>query len=85
MGQTNRPLSVRFTEHYRAVRNKSASSAVGEHFAKKHPTVDVSVVENILCVSILARADNFTDRLYKEALLIRDLCPEINRDQGWEM
>ena len=85
VGETNRPLHVRFDEHFRAAKNKSNISAVGEHFEKFHPATDISQmpVETVLRVSVLATGNNFADRLYKEAILIKDLAPQINRDQGW--
>ena len=85
IGQTNRAISVRFTEHYRAAKNLTATSAIGEHFEKEHGLVNFDAIplSAVFRLTILAHAGSYSDRLYKEAILIRDMSPELNRDGGW--
>ena len=78
IGMTARRLHDRALEHLRAIKNGSSSSALGDHYAKKHEGKPASVT-----FSILKHVHNHDVlRLHiEEAIAIKKYCPELNRSQ----
>ncbi len=75
IGDTKRTLQERFKEH----RNLDKPTAVGEH---SQDTGHSFTLENS---KILTREPNWTARKVKEAVLIKQKSPSINRDQGYHL
>ena len=86
-GETYRPLSDRFAEHYRSANNPTAESykdkPFGKHFATEHPG---HIGNPKLRLQILSRASSTTDRKIKEARAILRNNPDLNdRDEQSEL
>ena len=76
IGETARVLKVRFKEHTRL---KHPLTAVGEHCATTgHPILASNV-------KVLDVEEPWLRRKVKEALLIKENLPSMNRDRGWEL
>ncbi len=76
-GETYRPLSNRFTEHYRAANNPTCKShknkTIAKHYNATHPGVKPK-----LKLDIVDRGSSTRNRLVKEARLILREKPELN-------
>ena len=75
IGSTTRALHERAKEHIAAARNKSRTSAIGEHYGMHHPTS-----EPRLQFRIIRRTEKDELRLrIEEAMAIREAAPSLNR------
>ena len=75
VGETKRPLSVRFKEHCKL----DKTTAVGEHCLETGHSVSLTNTK------VLAREEDWFKRKIKEAINIRQQQPSINRDQGYHL
>ena len=75
IGQTTRTLHERAREHYLAAKNKSSTSALGNHYADKHPTIR----EPSIGFTILQRCRDELRLKIREAMEIKVRKPSINR------
>ena len=73
VGETARAYGTRLKEH---LCTSGAPSAVAEHISNKGHTV------NEQDSKVVAREDKFWRRKIHEAIVIRETCPKMNRDQG---
>ena len=78
IGQTGRQLGQRLKEH-KSVAPSRVPSAVSEHSSATTHKIDWDGVK------VLDREDREFPRLVREAIHIRKLSPELNRDQGLEL
>ena len=78
IGQTGRQLEVRIKEHKSTAPSRKPS-AVAEHKEDTKHTIDWKAVK------IVDKEDRAYPRLVREAIQIRKLKPELNRDQGLEL
>ena len=76
IGETKRPVRLRFNEHVRDAVNRSEGTPMGDHFMMCHATTDVPHIP--LGVKILYKAKDHPDRKIAESLLIRRNRPKIN-------
>ena len=76
IGETARAYGTRLKEH---LRKTGAPSAVAEHITNKGHTVNQEDSK------VVAREDKFWRRKIHEAIVIRETCPKINRDQGLQL
>ena len=82
IGETKRNLHTRIKEHQRAIERGDINiSAMAQHYQEVHPSS--STPFPAFYVKILQRSNDHADRLIKEAIYIRKLKPNINRDLGW--
>ena len=86
-GETYRPISDRFIEHYRSANNPTAESykdkPLAKHYSTKHPD---HTGNPELKLRILTRAATTTDRKIKEARAILKNSPDLNdRDEQTEL
>ena len=70
IGETERPLKKRITEH------KRESSPVGAHMIEHHHHIDEDNIK------VLDSDSRWLQRGIREAIFIKSLSPDLNRDQG---
>ena len=78
IGETYRPLSDRFTEHYRNAKNPSAKSYINKPFAQHYKTFHIGIKPS-LKLEILDYGSTIINRKIKEARLISKYSPKINQ------
>lgn len=80
IGESKRPIRLRFNEHLRSAINETKLTPIGDHFASCHQ--DLSKDEKIksppLKVKILTRAKDHPDRKIAESMYIRNVRPKLN-------
>ena len=78
IGESKRPVRLRFNEHVRSMLNGTEYTALGDHFRQKH--IGVSKNKSLLAVRILRRTLDHPDRKISESLYIRDMKPSMNEN-----
>ena len=78
IGMTARRLHDRALEHLPAIKNGSSTSALGDHYAKKHEEKPASVTFSILKH---VRSHDVLRLHIEEAIAIKKYYPELNRSQ----
>ena len=77
IGETKRPLRLRFNEHVRDMINKTKDSPMGDHFREHHR--DFTHGSRIpLKIKVLYRSKDHPDRKIAESLMIRNTRPQLN-------
>ena len=76
VGETARPLKIRFKEHTRLTR---PLSAIGEHIESTGHDIYPNDIK------VLDTEQTWLRRKIKEALYIKEHQPELNRDRGYEL
>ena len=76
IGETKRPLRLRYNEHLRDATNKTADTPLGDHFADKHPQDNAT--DTTLAVKIIRKCIDEADRKIAESVAIRDATPTLN-------
>ncbi|XP_043235932.1 uncharacterized protein LOC122388700 [Amphibalanus amphitrite] len=84
IGETSRPVRLRYNEHRRNGINREEDTPLGEHALHKHPEMDrrdISVTAKILRV-----CKDEADRRIAESIFIRDARPKINDNTtSWQL
>ena len=84
IGETKRPVRLRFNEHIRDALNASEGTPMGDHFNERHPSTDVP--SNPLQLQILYKSRDHPDRKIAESLLIKMNRPELNSNlSSWSI
>ena len=79
IGETKRPVRLRFNEHVNDAINRTPDTPLGDHFRGAHSSLVLDRTSSLpLNVSILARARDYPDRKILESLCIRDKKPCLN-------
>ena len=78
IGETKRPLRLRFNEHVRDMTNRTPDTPLGDHFTEKHGDSIVDGTSAPLKIKILYKSKDHPDRKIAESLLIRKNRPELN-------
>ena len=76
IGETKRPLRLRFNEHLRDMTSQKQDTPLGDHFRTCHPQTTGNLTH--IDVEVLYRARDHPDRKIAESLLIRQLDPRLN-------
>ena len=76
IGETKRPLRLRYNEHLRDGTNKTRDTPLGDHFADKHPQDNAT--DTTLAVKIIRKCIDEADRKIAESVAIRDATPTLN-------
>ena len=76
IGETKRPVRLRFNEHIRDVFNESEDTPMGDHFRESHPGTDGGA--NPLGIRILYLSKDHPDWKIAESLLIQKGHPQLN-------
>ncbi|XP_028416688.1 uncharacterized protein LOC114540877 [Dendronephthya gigantea] len=77
VGETSRPLAVRFQEHYRSAANPTAKSYKNMAFAKHYSELHRGQKPK-LSIKILKKTKGSVERKITEALFIQKLKPDLN-------
>ena len=85
IGETERPVHVRFAEHYRDERARVAKSAWGSHYRPHHKDTPAMNFQPFTKTSIIARERSVVNRKILESMHIRDRDPQVNIDGGWRL
>ena len=75
IGETKRPVRLRFNEHVRDALNESEGSPMGDHFREHHPRTTVPIP---LQITVIHKARDHPDRKIAESLLIQKHRPALN-------
>lgn len=78
VGESMRPVRLRYNEHRRDAINKTTNTPFGDHFLHEHMQEELLANSNILNLKILYRAQDHPDRKIAESILIRNLTPTLN-------
>ena len=78
VGESMRPVRLRFNEHRRDAINKSENTPFGDHFSSEHSGDELRANSDILDLKILFRAHDHPDRKIAESILIRNVSPSLN-------
>ena len=77
IGETKRPLRLRFNEHVRDMLNTTQDTPMGDHFREQHANLTHST--NIpLKVKVIYKSKDHPDRKIAESLMIRKNRPQLN-------
>ena len=76
IGETKRPMRLRFNEHIRDALNVSEGTPMGDHFREQHSATDAASIP--FKVQIIHKAKDHPDRKIAESLLIIRNCPVLN-------
>ena len=76
VGETKRPLRLRYNEHVRDMLSRKEDTPMGDHFRLTHPDADDT--PSPFDVKVLYRAKDHPDRKIVESILIRNRKPKLN-------
>ena len=76
IGETKRPIRLRYNEHLRDMIGRNDDTPMGDHFRESHPEADHK--PSPIQVKVLYRAKDHPDRKIAESLLIRSHKPKLN-------
>ena len=76
VGESMRPVRLRYNEHRRDAINRTPWSPLGDHFLAAHTQDDASGV--LLRLRVLYRANDHPDRKIAESIIIRNRKPHLN-------
>ena len=77
VGESMRPVRLRYNEHRRDAINHTPNTPFGEHFLKEHAPISITDTD-ILQLKILYRAQDHPDRKIAESIFIRTQTPTLN-------
>ena len=77
IGETSRPVRLRYNEHRRNGLNGEADTPFGEHVTQHHPEL-IGGDDITLSVKILRLCRDEADRRISESICIREMRPKIN-------
>ena len=85
VGETCRPVRLRYNEHLRDGLNKKPGTPLGEHFVKEHP--DQQPTDTTLTVRIVRKCKDEADRRIAESITIRDTIPALKdyNSTSWQL
>ena len=78
IGETKRPLRLRFNEHVRDMLSKTQDTPMGDHFRENHASIETLSSVLPLKIRILYKSKDHPDRKIVESLLIRRHHPGLN-------
>ena len=81
IGETKRPVRLRFNEHLRDALNKSEDTPMGDHFREFHISVERER-NRLFKRRVLYRAKDHPDRKIAESLIIQKRHPQLNTCQS---
>ena len=84
IGETSRPVRLRYNEHRRNGINGEEDTPLGEHALQKHPEMDLHDIS--VTAKILRVCKDEADRRIAESIFIRDARPKINDNTtSWQL
>ena len=86
IGETKRPIRLRFNEHVLSAKNKTPETPIGDHFIAAHREHQCIRGEIPLSVEILQKTFDHPHRKMCESLQIRKQKPLLNRNvSSWHI
>ena len=87
VGETDRPMRVRVSEHYQQAKDRCRETPWGEYYLLEHPDVNTQTPDFLpfTDAEILSRHSDTVNRKIAESLHIRKFKPQVNRDRGWRL
>ena len=82
VGESMRPVRLRFNEHRRDALNKTPGTPLGDHFLADHAQNDASNHRVLLKLKVLYKAQDHPDRKIAESIFIRNQKPPLNSQQS---
>ena len=84
VGETSRPVRLRYNEHLRDGINKKVGTPLGEHFIAKHN--NQAPTDTTLTACIVRKCEDEADRRIAESIIIRDTLPALNDNTtSWQL
>ena len=78
VGETMRPVRLRYNEHRRNALNKTTNTPFGDHFLSMHNQDETRTNSDLLDLKIMYRAQDHPDRKIAESIVIRSSAPSLN-------
>ena len=79
IGESKRPIQLRFNENVRDMLNASPDTPLGDHFRETHGQLTIDRRGHLpLTVEMMYQAADYPDRKIAESVAIRDLEPTLN-------
>ena len=88
VGESKRPLRLRYNEHLRSAANETELTPIGDHFDSCHSGITKAskFADPPLEVTLLMKAKDHPDRKIAESLWIRDKKPTLNENlSSWRI
>ena len=86
VGETKRPIRLRFNEHLLSAKNKTEDTPIGDHFISAHQDYESRRGEIPLAIELLQKTGDHPHRKICESLSIRKHRPQINRNvSSWRI
>ena len=78
MGESMRPVRLRYNEHRRDAINKTVNTPFGDHFLNVRHQEGILTDPDFLDLKIIYRAQDHPDRKIAESIMIRGVTPSLN-------
>ena len=78
VGESMRPVRLRYNEHRRNAINKTPNTPFGDHFLNEHSHDELPNNADILHLKVVYRAHDHPDRKIAESIIIRTRAPAFN-------
>jgi len=78
VGESMRPIRLRYNEHRRDAINKTTNTPFGDHFLNEHNQDEIRTNSDLLDLKIVYRAQDHPDRKIAESIIIRSRKPALN-------
>ena len=86
IGQTRRPIRVRFNEHLGDARLRKMDTGLGEHTLAHHTDMPNSDINKNFSIEIITTKDHEAELRISESVLIRDHNPTMNtKSRSWSL
>ena len=86
IGESKRPIRLRFNEHVLSAKNKTPDTPIGDHFITAHPDYKAEGRNIPLSVEILQKTQDHPHRKICESLHIRENKPQLNKNvSSWNI
>ena len=86
IGQSRRPVRIRFNEHLGDARFRRPDTGLGEHTLAFHPEMDNTAINSNFSIEILATKHHEADLRICESILIREQNPSMNTmSRSWSL
>ena len=88
VGESKRPLRLRYNEHLRCAQNETELTPVGDHFKSNHSGITKAEksYDPPLEIKILMKTRDHPDRKIAESIMIRDKKPVLNEQiSSWRL
>ena len=86
IGQSRRPIRIRFNEHLGDARLRKPDTGLGEHTLEHHTEMDSKEINTNYRIEILTTKEYEADLRISESMYIRDNSPSMNtKTRSWKL